>query len=194
VTQPLVEAEAVARVGQAPRFVSAVALAQATARASIWVGVFGWALGLAILLTSEEFGRSDVVTLVGVQVAVFVVLALLATSMARRGAAAPAEPLPAGVVLVPPSETRRMALRAWLGGLLIAIVLLAAMTAGSSPGLLGAWSAAMISLGLGQRTRARAFAAREEELDKSLWVPERRSRDVPRLVAGAREPEITREG
>ena len=189
-TQPLVDAEAATRVGQAPRFVSAVALAEATSRASVWVGAFGWALGLAILISSDEFERSGVLLIVGVQAAVFVLLSGLAISMARRGAAMDAEPLPAGVVLVPPSETRRMMLRAWLAGMLIAIVLLAIMTAGSNQSLLGGWSAAMISLGLGQRARAKAFAAREAQLDKSLWVPERKQRDVPRLVAGPREPEI----
>jgi hypothetical protein len=127
-----------------------------------------------------------------VQAAIAIILTVVAVQMARRGASIDAEQLPAGVVLVPPSETRRMMLRTWLGGMLIAIVLLAVMTAGTNQSLLGGWSAAMIALGIGQRARARAFAAREEELDKSLWVPERRSRDVPRLVAGKRQPEIRR--
>jgi hypothetical protein len=192
VTQPLVDAEAATLVGQAPRFVSAVALAEATSRASIWVGIFGWLLGTAVVVASDEFERSAVLTIVGVQAAIAIILTVVAVQMARRGASIDAEQLPAGVVLVPPSETRRMMLRAWLGGMLIAIVLLAVMTAGTNQSLLGGWSAAMIALGIGQRARARAFAAREEELDKSLWVPERRSRDVPRLVAGKRQPEIRR--
>ncbi|MEH3055143.1 MAG: hypothetical protein PGN13_14285 [Patulibacter minatonensis] len=190
-TRPLVDAEAGARVGQAPRFVSAVALADATSRASIWVGCLGWLLGVAILVSSEAFDRSGVTLIVGVQITLFVVLTAFATAMARRGAAADAEPLPAGVVLVPPSETRRVMQRAWMAGMLIAIVLLAAMTAGSNQSLLGGWSAAMIALGFGQRARGRAFAEREVQLDKSLWVPERRQRDVPRLVAGPRSPEFT---
>ncbi len=178
-------------MGQAPRFVSAVALADATSRASIWVGCLGWLLGVVILVSSDAFDRSGVTLIVGVQIGLFVVLTAFATVMARRGAAADAEPLPVGVVLVPPSETRRVMLRAWMAGMLIAIVLLAAMTAGSNQSLLGGWSAAMIALGFGQRARARGFAEREVELDRSLWVPERRQRDVPRLVAGPRTPEIT---
>ena len=192
-TRPLVDADSAARVGQAPRFVSAVALAEATSLAAMSVGLLGWALGVAVLITndSEDFSRGTVIAIVAGQVALCAVLSLLSIQMARRGAAADVSPLLAGVVLVPATETRRMMLRAWLAGMLAAVALLAAMSAGSNPTLLGAWSAAMVSLGIGQRVRARAYAARERELDKSLYVPERRQRDVPRLVAGPREPEIT---
>ncbi|MBO9531848.1 MAG: hypothetical protein J7513_02620 [Solirubrobacteraceae bacterium] len=191
-TRPLVDAEASARVGQAPRFVSVVALAEATSRAAVIGGTFGWLLGTAIVVASDEFERNTVFTILGVQAVIGIVLTLLASQMARRGALMPAEPLPAGVVLVPAAETRQLAMRSWLGGLIIGIVALAALTAGANQSLLGGWSAAMIALGLGQRARARAFAAREHELDKSLWVPERRSRELPRLVAGKRQPPIER--
>ncbi len=189
-TRPLVDTEAATRVGQAPRFVSVTALAEATGRASIFGGLFGWMLGTVILVSSDTFEQPDVLSIVGLQAGICVVLTVIATVLARRGAAVPAEPLPAGVVLVPPGETRRTSLRSWLGGILIGIVLLTMLTAGSDSTLLGSWSAALIALGLGQRARARAFAAREDELDKSLWVPERRSRDLPRLVAGKRQPPI----
>ncbi|MFT4036410.1 MAG: hypothetical protein QM679_12625 [Patulibacter sp.] len=185
-TQPLVDTEATARTGQAPRFVSAVALADATARASCWAGLFGWLLGIAILVACDEYGNATIAVIVGAQGAVALLLTAIAVQMARRGAGIDAEPMPAGVVLVAPHETRRMMLRTWLGGLLIAIVLLAAMTAGTNQSLLGGWSAAMIALGFGQRARAKAFSAREVQLDKSLWVPERRARELPRLVAASR--------
>lgn len=191
-TSPLIDAEPAARVGQAPRFVSAVALAEATGLAAMWVGLLGWVLGVAVLATSDDdFSRGTVFAIVAGQLGLCLVLSMLSISMARRGAAADVAPMPAGVVLVPASETRRMMLRAWLAGMLAAVALLAAMSAGSNPTLLGAWSAAMVSLGIGQRMRSRAYAARELELGKSLYVPERRQRELPRLVAGPREPGIT---
>lgn len=191
-TRPLVDAEAATRVGQAPRFVRARALAESTGQAALWGGVFGWGLGLLTLVSSSDFDRNDVLSFVIAQLVLFGVLSLLSVLMARRGASMPAAPLPVGVVLVPAAETRRSMLRAWLGGLLVGIVLLAVLSAGSNPNLLGMWGAAVMSIGLGQRTRARAYAAREQELDRTLWLPERRAADVPRLAAGPREPEIER--
>ncbi len=193
-TQPLVDADAAAAVGQAPRFVSAAASAQGAAQAMLWLSPVGWALGLASLVVSEEFEGGDLWVPLATQLVLLIVAAAITGSLGRRSAQAPAAPMPAGVVLVPRSETRRMMFRSNAVGVLIGLLLLAVLAAGSNPTLLGGWSAALFGLGLGQRWRARAFLAREAELQKSLWIPERRAPDVPRLVAGKLEPEISREG
>lgn len=192
-TQPLVEADAATAVAQAPRFVSAAASAQGAAQAMLWISPFGWLLGLAIIVASEEFEGRDLLVPLGLQLGFVVVAGLMTAWMGRRSAQAPAAPMPAGVVLVPRTETRRMMFRSTVAGMLVGLVLLAALAAGSNPTLLGGWSAALFGLGLGQRARARAFLAREAELEKSLWVPERRTPELPRLVAGKPDPEITRE-
>ncbi len=192
-TQPLVEADAAAAVAQAPRFVSAAASAQGASQAMLWISPIGWALGVAILIVSEEFEGRDLLIPLGIQLGFVLVAGLITAAMGRRGAQAPAAPMPAGVLLVPRTETRRMMFRSTAAGMLIGLILLAALAAGSNPTLLGGWSAALFGLGLGQRVRARAFLAREVELQKSLWIPERRTPELPRLVAGKLEPEITRE-
>lgn len=191
-TQPLVDAEAAAAVGQAPRFVSAVAMAQGMAQATLAVAPAGWVLGLAIVFTADRFDQQQAWVIVGVQVAIAAVASALAIPLARRGAAMPAAPMPLGVVLVPRTESRRMMLRTTLIGVLVGFALLAVLSSGSNPSLLGAWSAAMVGIGLGQRARAQALLAREAELGKSLWMPERRNADLPRLAAGPPDPEIRR--
>lgn len=193
-TQPLVEADAAAAVAQAPRFVSAAASAQGAAQAMLWISPLGWALGIAIIVASEEFEGRELLVPLGLQLGFVLLAGLLTAWMGRRSALAPAAPMPAGVLLVPRTETRRMMFRSTAVGMLIGLVLLAALAAGSNPTLLGGWSAALFGLGIGQRVRARAFLAREAELQKSLWIPERRTPELPRLVAGKLEPEITREG
>jgi hypothetical protein len=122
------------------------------------------------------------------QLAAGVAAAMPAIWFARRGAAAAAAPMPAGVVLVPRGESRRAALRTSMVGMCCGLALLTVLAAGSNPSLLGAWSMAMLAVGVGMRARGSALIAREAELGKSLWVPERRTADVPRLVAGAPEP------
>jgi hypothetical protein len=192
VTQPLVDADAAAQVGQAPRFVSAPASAQGSAQATLLVAPLGWLLGLAILILSGDFASDEVATIAALQGAIGVIAAAPAMWFARRGAAAPAAQMPAGVMLVPRTESRKLMQRTSLVGMCAGLALLTVLAAGSNPSLLGGWSMAMIGIGLGQRTRSRALLAREAELGKSLWMPERRTAELPRLVAGAPDPEITR--